>query len=202
MVAVLGQHTVAFRSKSQSVIALSTGEAEFYALVGAISSGMGLVSVLADFGIDLPLVVRTDASAGLGTASRRGLGRTKHIHVQYLWIQNLIADGLITLQKISGDINRSDLLAKHLAATRMKRLLGDMNFKIAGGSSNLALQAADVGAHVGCLSRHSGGVNTDSGGVRCCDLLAQGAVKTDERCWQWQWLSHLLFNLHGSGERG
>ena len=142
LVAVLGQHSVAFRSKTQSIIALSTGEAELYALVGAISSGLGLISVLSDFGVDLPLVVRTDASAGLGTASRRGLGRTKHIHVQYLWIQALIANNRVALQKIAGDVNRSDLLTKHLAAPRMNRLLADMGFARASGHSSLALRAA------------------------------------------------------------
>ena len=40
----------------------------------------------------------------------------------------------------AGDVNRSDLLTKHLAAPRMRRLLADMNFAPASGHSSLALR--------------------------------------------------------------
>ena len=63
----------------QGVIALSSGESEFYALLKAKSAGLGAVSMLKDLGVDISkntriaravLEVRIDASAGRGIAAR------------------------------------------------------------------------------------------------------------------------------------
>ena len=47
-----------------------------------------LISVARDFGIELSAAVHSDATAALRIAHRRGLGgKTRHVKVQYLWIQ-------------------------------------------------------------------------------------------------------------------
>eukprot|EP00971_Amphidinium_carterae_P169417 3356594-Amphidinium_carterae.1 len=51
----LGQHTLHYYTRGQGVIALSSGESEYYALVSAISSGLGLVAMAKDYGIHLQL---------------------------------------------------------------------------------------------------------------------------------------------------
>ena len=85
-----------FTSTTQGVIALSSGESEFYALAKETSAGLGAVSMLKDFGVDINkntksdkavLEVRVDASAGRGTAVRRGAGRIRHIATPTLWVQ-------------------------------------------------------------------------------------------------------------------
>ena len=55
-VSFLGRHCVAARSKTQSVIATSSGEAELYALGSAISNGLGICAVLADLGVRVKLI--------------------------------------------------------------------------------------------------------------------------------------------------
>ena len=137
----MGKHCVAARSKTQSVIATSSGEAELYALGSAVSNGLGLCSVLADLGVKMKLIVHMDASAGIAMASRRGLGRAKHIHVQYLWMQDQITRGEITLKKIAGEQNRSDLMTKHLARERMEELMKMMQCEYKEGKSQIALKA-------------------------------------------------------------
>ena len=62
-------------------------------------------------------------------ASRKGLGRTKHLQVQYLWIQDLATKKIIKIDKIPTEWNRSDLLTKNLAAPRMEMLLKAMGFE-------------------------------------------------------------------------
>ena len=54
---------------------------------------MGLVSLAADFGYDLQSIVNSDASAALAIAQRQGLGKLRHIRVQWLWIQEQVKDG-------------------------------------------------------------------------------------------------------------
>lgn len=140
--AFYGRHCLSSCVKSQSVIALSSGEAEFYSLGGAISRAIGLQSTLADLGIKVTIEVWTDSSAAIGTASRIGLGKAKHICTAYLWLQQLVKDGVITLHKVKGDDNRSDLGTKHLAAPRMWELLRAASFVRATGQHKLTLRAS------------------------------------------------------------
>ena len=102
---------------------------------------MGLQALLADLGSAVEVCVSMDASAGMATASRRRLGGTKHLHVQYLWVQNMALDKRIRLFKVPGELNRSDLLTKHLATARMTKLLNGLGYFFTKGNSSLALKA-------------------------------------------------------------
>ena len=96
------------------MIALSSGEAELYALVKAASQGTGLLSMLMDFGHELEAKVYTDSTAALGIVHRRGLGKTRHISTQYLWIQEKVGRKEISVGKVGTNENPADLLTKHL----------------------------------------------------------------------------------------
>ena len=74
-----GTHIIKSWSSTQSVIALSSGEAEYYGMVKGASVGLGMQSVLRDFEINVKLTLKSDASAAIAIASRRGLGKVRHI---------------------------------------------------------------------------------------------------------------------------
>ena len=69
-VAMLGKHLLNTYSRQQKTIALSSAEAELYALVAASAEALGLVAYARDLGINLRGVLHTDASAALGIAQR------------------------------------------------------------------------------------------------------------------------------------
>ncbi len=71
-----------FWAKTQSTIALSSAEAELAGMVKAAAEGLGVLSLLRDFGLDRRAVVATDSSAALGIANRQGVGRVRHLDVQ------------------------------------------------------------------------------------------------------------------------
>ena len=77
------------------MIALSSEEAEFYSIVKGASISMGLANLLLDLGVKLKIQIKTDASAAKGIASRRGVGKIRHIEVSQLWIQEKVADSTI-----------------------------------------------------------------------------------------------------------
>ena len=56
-----------------------------------------------------------DASAAKGTASRRGVGKVRHLHVSTLWLQQAVHERRLRLQKQPGKENVADLGSKHLA---------------------------------------------------------------------------------------
>jgi hypothetical protein len=136
---------IKFQSKTQSVVATSTQEAEFYSLCSATSAGLGMQGVFQDLGLIVEVNLHSDASAGIALAIRRGLGRCKHIAVQYLWIQRIFSDAVAKLHKVGTDKNRSDAGTKHLTCQRMRYLLGLMNLCFESGDHTLALR---VGAFV------------------------------------------------------
>ena len=74
-------------------MSLSSGEAEFYGIVKGSSMGLGIRSMLMDFGFNVGVRVKTDASAAKGIANRKGLGKVRHNEVNQLWVQDRVAKG-------------------------------------------------------------------------------------------------------------
>ena len=104
-------------SSTQAVRALSSGEAEYYALVKAACGSMGIRALLGDLGVDCSeIVINTDASAAMGVAQRLGIGKIRHIEVNQLWLQEKVYSGEIRLVKVGTDENLADALTKPVGA--------------------------------------------------------------------------------------
>ena len=65
--------------------------------------------MMADLGYQFSLKVITDASAAKANASRQGLGKTRHIAVHYLWVQQRVKHGDFAVEKSWGGENPADL---------------------------------------------------------------------------------------------
>ena len=87
-----GNHLLRASVSTQSVVALSSGEAEFVSSVRGASFGLGVKSMLEDFGNEVKYVVLfTDSTAAKGMAGRSGLGKVRHLDCGLLWLQNLVS---------------------------------------------------------------------------------------------------------------
>ena len=84
---MLGAHVIKGWSKTQSLIAFSSGESELYATLRAAAEALGLMSMMKDLGYNVKGEIWSDASAALGIIHRTGLGKTRHIDTSLLWIQ-------------------------------------------------------------------------------------------------------------------
>ena len=126
---MLGTHAIKAWSTTQDVRALSSGEAEFYALVKCGSQSLGLKAMMEDMGVTYGIHLKdkgevhlkTDASAAMGIGMRRGLGKVRHVEVGQLWLQDMIHRGRIGIEKIDGKKNWADALTK-AAGTDMVEL--------------------------------------------------------------------------------
>ena len=77
---LIGEHLIKAVVGTQTVPALSSGEAEFLAIVKAGSLSLGIRSMAADFGDKgLDIEIGTDSSAAKGILGRIGLGRVRHL---------------------------------------------------------------------------------------------------------------------------
>ena len=128
-----GEHCLKTWSSNQAVIALSSGEAEFYGIVKGASNALGITSMLSDLGVSQSVAVSTDSSAAKGIANRRGLGKVRHVELSELWVQDQVARGRITVHKIDGSDNPSDSLTKHSCSDRISQTLCTCNQAIVPG---------------------------------------------------------------------
>ena len=119
----LGRHTLKTWSTTQPVIAMSSAEAELYAMTEGATRGMGLQTMLGEMGVFIAtLHLYTDSSAAKSFASRRGLGKMRHVEVKELWLQAAVKEGKVKLHKVDGEMNPADLLTKYMDLTRLRRL--------------------------------------------------------------------------------
>ena len=137
---MMGGHLLRFSATTQTVLALSTGESEFYGLVKGGSIVLGAVEMAKDLGVMLKARMRYDATAGAGIASRRGVGKARHLHTPCLWLQKHIQDRRIELMKVDGLKNWADAGTKHLDAKSLWKCVNGMNVYIREGESQLALK--------------------------------------------------------------
>ena len=131
----LGGVAVRAWSSNQNVIALSSGEAEYYAALKGASSALGFQSMLRDLGIDTSITLYTDSSAARGIIHRAGLGKLRHLETGYLWLQSAVKAKKLQVRKVLGTENPADLLTKHLAAADMWRNLEKLHMAPEDGRS-------------------------------------------------------------------
>ena len=121
--------SLATSSRTQATQALSSAEAELYAMGMAIQDALHLKSLLQEMKLQqlakpFELTVYTDSSSGKAFASKLGLTRkSKHVQLRYLFMQDLVASGQLKLSKIPTDKNPADVLTKYLTASTLHKLL-------------------------------------------------------------------------------
>ena len=125
----LGSHTIMCWSSTQAVVALSSGEAELYALTKGAANKKGMMSLGLDFGLVFHGKVGCDSSAAIGMVNRTGVGKLRHIRVQYLWIQDVVRSGDLTVAKVLGSENPADLLTKYVDARTLQAHVWRLGFE-------------------------------------------------------------------------
>ena len=127
---MVGKHLLRAWSSTQPSIAMSSAEAEYYALVEGATRSLGLQSMMRELGLRKNIVVQTDSSAAKSFASQRGLGRMRHIEVKDLWLQEAICRSRLRVIKIRGEENPADVFTKYLSAADTELQCARMNVEL------------------------------------------------------------------------
>ena len=90
---------------SNQVRALRSGEAELYGIVDGSARGIFTKHMYEEMGRTINIDVATDSTAATGMCCQTGVGKTRHIHVRWLWIQDAIRD----LREVRGTDNEADM---------------------------------------------------------------------------------------------
>ena len=133
-----GSHLLETQVAGQSLIALSSGEAEFYAIGRGSASALMMKYFLEQVGIEVVAVIQSDSSAARGIASRIGCGKLRHLHIRDLWIQEKVRSGELVLERALTEDNTSDLGTKHIDGRRIEKLVGLAGMKFQGSVAGQA----------------------------------------------------------------
>ena len=117
-------------------MALSSGEAEYYAALKGASLGLGMRSIARGLGMELSIRLHTDSAAAKGIMLRRGLCKMRHLEVGFLWLQEAVPTKHLYVFKCRGAENPADLGTKHLSDEVILRRLTTLDFSLEDGRSN------------------------------------------------------------------
>ena len=140
---MLGSHLIKSWATTQTVVALSSGEAEYYGITEGACESIGLRGIATDMNLKMKIKVHTDSSAAKGIATSRGLGKVKHLDTRALWVQQKVEDGTIHVRKVCGETNIAYILTKYLSVVRMHSLLALLPVQLKDGRHSLAPKLQD-----------------------------------------------------------
>ena len=129
----VGARTLKVRTKTQSLIALSSGESELYATLHAVAEALGVIAMMRGTGCSVSGEIWSDAGAALGIIHRTGLGKIRHIDTGLLWIQQTAAEQRLRFQQVLGKHNPADLFTKYLDQATSEGHITTPHYKFING---------------------------------------------------------------------
>ena len=144
----LGEHVVKTYCKQQKTIALSSAEAELYAMVAASAEALAISAYARDLGLELAVEMYCDSAAALGITNRAGIGKVRHLRTQGLWVQEVRVSGRIAYRKVLGEKNPADLLTKHLSTEMIDRHITTLNMRHVEGRADTAPTLDNIESYI------------------------------------------------------
>ena len=122
--------TVSWKSNLQSIVALSTTEAEYNALAKGVKEGIWLKGMLHELGIEQETIqIHCDSQSAIHLANHQMYHtRTKHIDIKLHFIREVVESGVIKIVKIASKDNPANMLTKSLPRDKFKKCLGLVGF--------------------------------------------------------------------------
>ena len=108
---------ITWKSRQQKSLAMSSSEAEYYALTEAAKEVKFVVQILMTMGVNviLPVIVRVDNIGAIWMAENASAGsRTKHVELKYHFIRRYVEEGFIKIVFVRTDENTSDVFTKNV----------------------------------------------------------------------------------------
>ena len=82
-------------------------------------------ALFGDLGLGMGITLKTDASAAKGIATRKGLGKVRHVELRYLWVQDVVKEKRLAMRRGDGEKNLADHLTKPKSKLDMEVKMGE-----------------------------------------------------------------------------
>jgi hypothetical protein len=129
----MGTGAVSWMSRLQSIVALSTTEAEF---ISAVSAGQEIVwmrSFLGELGylFGVPSLLLVDSQSAIQVVCNpEHHGRMKHLDSRFFWLRDMVNSGVIAVRYIPTADMAADLLTKALARVKVAAALPQLGLTV------------------------------------------------------------------------
>lgn len=126
----MGTGAISWSSRLQSIVALSTTEAEYVGAVSAAQEVLWLRNLLSEFGYDMssPSTLYIDNLSALSVAKNpEHHGRMKHLDLRFYWLRDEVAKGKLKMVHLRTSDMPADILTKSLPRPKvleMVKMLG------------------------------------------------------------------------------
>ena len=125
----LGGVPLSWGCKKQSVVALSSMEAEFMAIVNCLREVNWLQGIFRNFkgfensDFNLPIIFSDSLAAIHFSRNDLETSRTKHIDIKYHFVKDWLSKGYFVLHSVKGTLNLADVFTKPQSWPNMERFL-------------------------------------------------------------------------------
>ncbi|KAF5815624.1 putative RNA-directed DNA polymerase [Helianthus annuus] len=111
----LGSNLISWKSKKQSTVSRSSGEAEYRSMCSATCELIWLVNILSELQINckLPIQLFCDSNAAISIAANPVFHeRTKHFEIDLYFLREKISSGFVKTEKIDAEGQLADVFTK------------------------------------------------------------------------------------------
>src|SRR6185437_1734920 len=134
----MGTGAISWSSKLQSIVALSTTEAEYVAACSAGTEVKGLRNLFSELGYDLssipsPLFIDNQSALSVSKNPEHH-GRMKQLDLKYFWLREAVEDGMISVHYCPTEKMPADLLTKALTPLKVQECCRMLGLTPSGGS--------------------------------------------------------------------
>jgi len=120
---------ITWKSKKQTMIALSTTQAEYVALSEAACEACWLRNLFDELGYpqEHPMLIKGDNDGLISMAKNQQFhNRSKHIAIRWHWVRELIEQNLVTIENCRDPEQTADVLTKALARPKHNKHITEM----------------------------------------------------------------------------
>jgi hypothetical protein len=125
-ISLFNDRPICWQSKKQNIIALSSSEAELYAICEAVKEGLFIKQWFETYiGITPYIEIKGDNQGSLLTADHNtNHNNTKHISIKYLYVREQISTSTIVLTYVKTEDQLADILTKATSVKIFKHISG------------------------------------------------------------------------------
>ena len=128
-----GRHMIDCSVAKQSLVALSSGEAEFHGIVRAVAISKQTSQILEQMGMQSEVTIASDSSAARGTCTRTRSRKLRHLSIKELWIQESYRKKEFQLVSVDTFLKWADIGTKAHTSERLTSLLRKMPLRLGEG---------------------------------------------------------------------
>ena len=125
-----GSHMIDCSVATQSLVALFSGEAEFYGIVRAVATSKQTSQILEQIWMQAEVTIASDSSAARGICTRTGSGKVRLLSITELWRQESYRKKEFQLVSVDTLLNWADIGTKAHTFECLTSLLRQMPLRL------------------------------------------------------------------------